>query len=127
MPTEIVLPAWPGTLPLTPLLDAYNEAYPTLIANVTTGNKSMIVRKMATRSQTILSTSFNLTKAQAEIFEDFFYITLDGGAGRFTFTHPRKKEAIEVSFSPTQNEAFTLTPNGSMDFYKVSMKLIVWS
>lgn len=127
MPTEISLPSWPEALPLAPLLDAYDEAHPSLISNVTTGNKSMIVRKMATRSQVVLSTSFNLTRDQASIFEDFFYITLDGGASRFTFTHPRKKEEIEVSFSPTQNEAFTLSPNGSMDFYELAMQLIVWS
>ena len=127
MPTNIVLPAWPGSLPLTPLLDAYSESFPSLISNVTTGNKSMIVRKMATRSQTMLSVSFNLTKDQAENFIGFFNDTLDGGAGRFTFTHPRKKEVIEVSFSPTQQEAFTLEPNGSMNYFKISTQLIVWS
>lgn len=127
MPTNITLPAWPGALPLTPLLDAYSESFPSLISNVTTGNKSMIVRKTATRSQTMLSVSFNLTKEQAETFIGFFEDTLDGGAGRFTFTHPRTKEAIEVSFSPTQQEAFTLEPNGSMNYFKISMQLIVWS
>ena len=124
---DITLPSWPSSLPLQPLLDAYNESFPSLISNVTTGNKSIIIRKMASRSQTSLSVSFNLTKEEADIFENFFNSTLDGGALRFTFTHPRKKEQIEVSFSPSQQVAFTLTPNGSMNYFKIDFNLLVWS
>lgn len=127
METTISLPAWPSSLPLAPLIDAYNEAFPSLMANVTTGNKSLLLRKMASRSQITLDISFNLTEEQATIFEEFFYLTLDGGSLRFTFTHPRKKTEIEVSFSPTQQTAFTLKPNGSMEFFEVSFQLLVWS
>ena len=127
MSDDYTLPAWPASLPVAPLLDAYSEAFPSLIANVTTGNKSMLIRKMATRSQIVLNVEFNLTKEQASIFEDFYNLTLDGGAARFTFTHPRKNEEIEVSFAPSQQSAFTLTPNGSMNNYKISLQLLVWS
>lgn len=123
----VSLPVWPSALPRQPLLDALEESFPSLISNVTTGNKSMIVRKMASRSQTKLSVSFNFTKEQMQTFEDFFNQTLDGGSVRFTFKHPRKKQNVTVSFSPTQNVAFTSVPNGSMNYFKVQAEFIIWN
>lgn len=125
--SEASLANWPSLLPAAPLLAALQEEGKSLAKVVTTGNKSMLVRKLASRTQRRFSAAFNMTAAQVEAFETFFHDTLDGGVARFNFTHPRTGEAIEVSFDPSQSTAYTLTPQGSMEYFKVSAKFIIWT
>ena len=120
------LPEWPSSLPVAPLIAAYNETHKTLATAVTTGNKTVLVRRNATRAQKTFTTNFSFTAAQVSTFETFFYTTLEGGAMRFTFKHPRKGTTIEVSFDPTQDSAFTIDPEGGMDCLKITTKLLVW-
>lgn len=120
------IPIWPESLPLAPLLAAYNESHSSLAASVTTGNKSILLRRNATRAQPKLNVAFALSRKQVEYFETFFNDTLAGGTLRFTFEHPRKRENIEVSFDPTNESGFTIEPQDSMEVYKVSFTLIVW-
>lgn len=127
MADEVSFPVWPPSLPVQPLIDAYNETVPILTSNVTTGNKSIIVRKNSSRIQTFMSVSFNFNKEQMDLFEEFYSQTLSGGANIFTFTHPRKKVTLEVSFSPRQETAYTVAPNGSMEFFKVSAEFMIWN
>ena len=115
------------SLPVAPLIAAYQEEAKTLAKSITSGNKSLIVRKLATRTQRPISVAFNLSAEQVETFELFFNNTLDGGVGRFSFTHPRTGEEIEVSFDPTQSTAFTISPQSSMRYFKLTAKFIVWS
>lgn len=126
MAEKITIPVWPFTLPLAPLLDAYDETHASLAQSVTSGNKSILLRRNSTRSQSRMSVAFNLNKQQAGYFETFFYSTLAGGTLRFSFEHPRKREQIEVSFDPTVDQAFTLKPQQSMSYFKVAFTLIVW-
>ena len=121
------LPEWPSTLPVAPLISAYAETHKTLVTAVTTSNKSVLVRKNATRAQPTFTVDFNLTAAQTTTFETFFYDTLEGGAIRFTFKHPRLGTNIEVSFDPTQDSAFTIDPQSSMENFKITTKLLVWN
>ena len=130
MPTtfdDISLPTWPLELPIAPLISAYQEQYPSLISSVTSGNKSKLIRKTSTRSQISIIVHFNLTKDQVDSFVSFIDDVLEGGAVRFTFRHPRTYEQIEVSLDPTQTNRFTIDPNGSMDYFKVTTQFIVWS
>lgn len=121
------IPSWPTTLPVSPLLSSYDEEVKSLTSAVTTGNKSILIRRMSTRTQTPISVAFNFTKNQVAIFETFFYNTLGGGALRFSFTHPRTKEEIEVSFDPSSEVAFKISPQDSMSYFKVSAKFLIWS
>lgn len=120
------IPTWPDSLPLSPLLDAYNEKHSSLAQSVTTGNKSILLRRNSTRSQTRLNVEFALNRKQTEYFETFFYTTLAGGTLRFTFRHPRKNKDVEVSFDPTSDDGFSIEPQQSMEIYKIAFTLIVW-
>lgn len=121
------LPSWPVTLPIAPLLAAYSEQHPNLATSVTAGNKTKLIRRASTRTQIPISVDFNFSKEQMTLFETFVYTTLEGGSIRFTFVHPRTEQAIEVSFDASQQNLFTITPNGSMRYFKVATQFLVWS
>lgn len=123
----MTIPNWPSSLPISPLLDSYQETYTSLAQSVTSGNKSLLVRRNSTRSQDRLQVSFNLNKTQVSYFERFYYDTLAGGTLRFNFTHPRTGNVIEVSIDPTSDSSFTVTPNNSNFYYKLDLTLIVWN
>ena len=84
-----------------------------LASVVTTGNKSAIIRRNTTRSQTPIA--FNFTKEQVAFFETFSMILLVGESS--SFTHPRKT-TIEVSFDPSQEEVYTIEPQDNMSFLR---------
>lgn len=123
------IPIWPASLPLSPLLAEYSETHSSLATNVTTGNKSILLRRNTTRAQDRLNLSFNLSRQQVAYFTTFFYDTIAGGSMRFSFTHPRTLQEIECSFDPTSDQGFTISPagNATMKYYKVSMTFIIWS
>lgn len=123
----MAIPIWPTTLPQAPLIENLSERYTTLAQSVTSGNKSILVRRNSTRAQDRLAVSFNLTRAQVGYFEKFYYDTLAGGTLRFSFTHPRTKNTIEVSIDPTSDSSFTIEPNGSMNFFLLTLQLIIWN
>lgn len=120
------IPIWPDSLPLSPLLDAYEETHSSLAQSVTSGNKSILLRRNSTRAQSKLSVAFALRRKEVEYFTAFFYDTLAGGTLRFTFEHPRTRKQIEVSFDPTSDQAFTIQPQQTMELYKIAFTLIVW-
>lgn len=123
------IPTWPATLPVSPLLAEYSETHSTLATSVTTGNKSILLRRNTTRAQDRLSVSFVFTRQQVEYFTTFFYDTLAGGTLRFSFTHPRTLQVIECSFDPTTDQGFTIEPagNDTMKHYHVAFTLIIWN
>lgn len=127
--TKVKIPTWPVSLPISPLLASYSESHSTLVTSVTTGNKSLLIRKNSSRALDRLNVSFNFTRAQVDYFLTFFYDTLSGGALRFQFIHPRKLSEIEVSFDPTNDQAFTVTPqaNATMQWYEVSFSMVIWN
>lgn len=124
---DVAIPSWPVTLPTAPLFAAYSEQHPSLAAVVTSGNKSKLIRKTSTRAQVPISVEFNFSKDQMTLFENFVYTTLEGGAIRFTFKHPRTEQVVDVSFDASQQNLFTIVPNGSMEYFKVSTQFLIWS
>lgn len=120
---------WPPSLPQAPLLSAYNERYSSTVTSVTTGNKSLLIRKNSSRAQDRLEVAFIVTRKQVEIFKTFFNDTLDGGSRRFYFEHPRTLEDVECSFDPTTDAPFTITPadNITMEYFKITATFIVWN
>lgn len=123
----MIVPSWPASLPVAPQLATYSENYSSLAQAVTTGNKSLLVRRNGTRAQDKINVSFMLNRQQVEYFETFFYDTLAGGTLRFTFRHPRTRQVIDVSFDPTSDQVFTVEPQQTMEVFKVSFTLIIWS
>lgn len=119
---------WPASLPIAPLLATYNERYASTVTAVTTGNKSLLVRKNSSRAQNRLDVAFMLNKKQVEYFKTFYNDILDGGSTRFYFQHPRTLEDIECSFDPTTDQPFTITPadNLTMKYYKLVATFIIW-
>lgn len=127
MEERMNIPMWPDGLPIAPLLADYNETKSSLAQSVTTGNKSILLRRNSTRAQDKLNVSFALNREQTAAFEQFFYDTLAGGTLRFSFRHPRTLKTIEASFDPTSDQAITIAPMESMKVYKVSFTLIIWN
>lgn len=121
------IPTWPDTLPPAPQLDGYNETHSSLTTSVTTGNKSLLIRRNSTRAQDRLNLTFMMNRKQVSYFEQFFYNTLAGGSLRFNFTHPRTLETIECSFDPTNDDSITITAQESMNLFKVEVVFIVWN
>lgn len=121
-----MIPTWPVSLPQEPLIAGFTEEKKSLITSVTTGNRSMIVRKVASRTQNKITVSFNFSDEEMDTFENFFNNVLDGGANVFTFEHPRTHVVYNMSFDPSQSVAYKVEPNGSMRFFKVSTSFIVW-
>lgn len=120
------VPTWPSSLPQAPQLADYGENYTSLAQSVTTGNKSLLIRRNSTRAQDRMTLSFMLNRQQVEYFEQFFYNTLAGGTLRFNITHPRTKKIIDVSFDPTSEQVFTVQPQQTMELYKISFTIIIW-
>lgn len=123
------LPMWPASLPPAPLLADYGERYTSLATSVTTGNKSLLIRRSGTRAQDRLSVAFLFNMRQVDYFEQFYYDVLDGGANRFLFEHPRKRIQIECSFDPTNEEGYTIVPieQLTMSYFKMATTFIVWN
>lgn len=117
---------WPILLPQAPLLADFQEISTSTTSSVTTGNKSILVRRNTTRSQDRLKVSFHFTREQVDIFNEFYYDVLGGGAKIFYFKHPRTLKIIMVSFDPTSEQGFQLTPLGSMNHYKVDATFLIW-
>lgn len=126
---ESPLPVWPPTLPIEPLLADFSEENPILSTGMTTGNKSTIMRRVATRRQKKLYVAFHFTRYQVSFFERFYNDGLNEGLRRFEFEHPRTRKIIQCSFDPTTDQAYTITPyiTAKMKHYKAEMTFIVWS
>lgn len=120
---------WPDSLPLAPLLADYHEGFTGVTTSVTTGNKSILIRRNSSRAQNRLYVAFLFNKEQVEYFETFFFDVLNGGSERFMFEHPRTRREIECSFDPTQNEPFTITPMEglSMTYFKMESTFLIWT
>ena len=81
---------WTTTiLPQTPLLSDYQETFPNLVIRTQTEIGPAKVRKRFTSAERPFKLSMILTSSQATYFDTFFVDTCDGGAGEFTWVHPR--------------------------------------
>ena len=118
---------WPSTLPLVPLVSGYDESAPnTLLRSSMDQGPSRVRRKCSSKPWTFTAPFPPLTKTQAAALETFIEDTLDGGALRFTFTHPRKGTEIECRVVPQSDSAlYSISPAGSGAWWSVSLNLEV--
>lgn len=128
MADALILPVWPPTLPIAPLLADFSEEIPGLATNMVTANKSLLIRRSCTRRQHKLNLAFHFTRLQTSYFEQFYNDGLLEGKRRFEFEHPRTRRVIEVSFDPTEEQCYSITPyiTAKMEHYKVACRFIVW-
>lgn len=56
------------------------------------------IRRRYTKGVETLTVSINLDTDQYDLFNDFFYTTLNGGAKTFNYTHPITQDSQEFRF-----------------------------
>ncbi|MBR5574368.1 MAG: hypothetical protein IKW35_07740 [Paludibacteraceae bacterium] len=138
----MAIPTWPSTLPLQPLVDGYEETWFSQTEFKTPDSGAPIVRRKQALSMRAFKVKFVLTEEQVNILDNFIYKTLEGGALRFEFIHPRTKESVEMSFygKDTSTELVTISePKGrrlpkdsetkeypKTVFYTASFTMILW-
>lgn len=138
----MAIPSWPATLPLQPLVDGYEETWFSQTEFKTPDSGAPIVRRKQALSMRAFRVKFVLTEEQVNILDNFIYKTLEGGALRFEFTHPRTKESVEMSFygKDTSTELVTISePKGTRMpvnpetgerpktvYYTASFTMILW-
>lgn len=136
------IPTWPTTLPLQPLVDGYEESWYAQTVYKTPDSGAPMVRRKQILSIRAFKVKFVLNEEQVKILDDFIYNILEGGALRFSFTHPRTKEDVEMSFygKDTASELVTVgEPKGTRMpvnpetgvrpltvYYTVSFTMILW-
>lgn len=133
---SVSLPVWPVDLPLHPLVEGYDETWFSQTEMKTPDNGAPMVRRKQVLSIKLISVQFALTQSQVELLHTFVYDTLAGGTYRFSWTHPRTKEMVEMSFygKDTSSDLITIhEPKGTQFanrddtvYYTVSTKLIIW-
>lgn len=136
------IPTWPTTLPLQPLVDGYEESWYSQTVYKTPDSGAPMVRRKQILSIRAIKVKFVLDEEQVKILDDFIYNVLEGGALRFSFTHPRTKENVEMSFygKDTSSELVTIgEPKGTRMpinpetgkypktvYYTASFTMILW-
>lgn len=100
------MPAWPETLPQSPLAEGYREtpANTALRTDMDTGPAKL--RQRTTAAAATVNLSYLLSAAQVLTLDAFYAGTLQGGTLAFDFTHPVTGETVSCRFrQPPQRMA----------------------
>ena len=101
------MPAWPGILPSSALL-GHRESAPDIVVRTAMDAGPAKVRRKFTAGVRRLEVSLVLGDAQVQALDDFFLITLAGGAVRFDHKHPRTGAVVKFRFvGPPEYELIT--------------------
>lgn len=87
------MPVWPVSLP-KPLAAGFRETLPVTTIRTEMEQGPAKVRRRTTAAIRKMSMSFLMTKAEIETLENFFLVTVAGGAIAFDFTHPRTGSTV---------------------------------
>lgn len=90
---------WPATLPDTILKEAYSETPPDLLVRTEMDQGSAKVRRWGTGNVRPIQGQIRMTQAQVATLDTFYNTTLEGGALRFDWTHPRTGASEEFRFA----------------------------
>lgn len=83
------MPAWPATLPASPLVNGFSESAPNTSLRTEMDQGPAKIRQRTTAAVRNITARFVLNNAQVADLETFFTTTLAGGSLGFDFTHPR--------------------------------------
>jgi len=86
---------WPTGLDVKPLASAYDEQPPRLIIRTPMDSGPAKVRRKLSNNVRIVQIEMLLSQDELEDFDEFFTLTILGGALSFEWTHPRTGEAID--------------------------------
>jgi len=95
MPTGIV---WPEQLPESPNQDGFSEQMEKQVIRTKMEAGRPKVRKRYDAATRHYDVNWLLTRSQLDIFEDFFYNDLNGGANKFLMKDMRSEELVEYRF-----------------------------
>lgn len=114
------MPTWPVTLPQYVLEAGYQEQMEdqTIESQVDAGPAK--VRRRFTASVRRFQVVVQMTPAEADIFEDFFLNTLQGGSLSFDWVHPRTRVAKVFRF---RKPAPQISVSGSGEIVRYTMTL----
>lgn len=111
------MPAWPATLPQSPLLDGYSEEAGDNVLRSQPEMGPPKTRRRFTARIDRLNLSYVMTTAQLGIFEAFWRTDLADGALPITMPHPRKGGSINaVPVGPYSATRDADTPDWRVSF-----------
>lgn len=100
------MPAWPSTLPATPLMDKFRETSPDTLIRTEMETGPAKIRRRSTAGVRGMTLGYLLSRAQVAALESFYLADTAGGALAFDFTHPRSGAALVCRFrSPPAYES----------------------
>lgn len=94
----MALAIWPPGLPIDPLVDGYDEPFPDLTLETQMDAGPPKSRRKSTAAFVPVTLSFDMTRDQVDLLEEFYLETCGGGVLPFQFSHPRKRTAIKARF-----------------------------
>lgn len=80
---------WPPGLPQLALIDGYDETLADTLIHTQMEAGVDKVRRRFSAAAAPITLAFTMSADQTVIMETFYYDTLQGGALRFDYTHPR--------------------------------------
>lgn len=89
---------WPVTLPDNFLVDSYQEAFSDNVLRTSMSVGPAKMRRRSTAGTRPISGNQYMTPDHLGIFDIFFTTTLEDGALRFDWTHPRTGVSVEFRF-----------------------------
>ena len=92
------MPQWPASLPASPLLDGFQETPPVTVIRTEMEQGPAKVRQRTTAAVRRLSLSYILSSDQMMVLDDFFTLTLGGGALAFDYIQPRTGNSVSCRF-----------------------------
>lgn len=89
---------WPPTLPQYPLLEGYEETAPDIVLRSNNDAGPPKVRRRFTANVGQIACRYNVTRAQLDIFDDFYFGPAGGGSVAFEWMHPWRRVTVRVRF-----------------------------
>lgn len=90
---------WPASLPQTPLIDGYQEAFPDVRLRTVMDAGPAKMRRRYTAAVTPIECRMVLTAAQVATLKTFYDTTLTGGTASFSWSNPRTSSAVTFRFA----------------------------
>lgn len=92
------MPTWPGTLPQTPLEQAYEETMRPSQVRSSINGLPIVQRQRSPGYAKPINLMLQMTSAQVDTFQSFYRTDLGNGAISFNWTHPRTNVIVRVRF-----------------------------
>ena len=109
---------WPETLPQSPLLDGWQETLADNVLRTAMEQGPPKLRRRGSAGSGKMTVHFLLSRDDCALVDDFYQTALAGGIRPFTFTHPRRVQAVACRFAAPPD--YTAAGDG---FFRVRLSL----